>query len=159
MANPAFIFMNPTVTIGPDPADTGTPPALTVTCDLMRAEITNNVNMVDTGTLCGPAQLPGKIEFILDLEGYQSWEVDALFDYLWTHMRATVPFTLLPKNEPTGPTNPTFNGDCVCVPGQVGGVRETAAVFTASLPIVGIPTKTTTLARETSSPMASATAL
>jgi|SRR5215471_2350545 len=148
MANRAFIIENPTVVIGPDPADTpGT--AITVTCDLTRAEITNNVNMVDTGTLCGPASQPGKIEYTLELDGYQSWDDptaaggEALAAYLWRKQRVTVPFKLLTKNAPVGLTNPIFEGQCVCVPPEVGGTREAAAVFTCALPIIGTPTQST----------------
>jgi len=147
--NRAFIIDNPTVVLGPDPADTpGT--ALTVTCDLTRAEITNNVNMVDTGTLCGPASQPGKIEYTLELDGYQSWDDptsangEALAAYLWRKQRVQVPFKLLTKNAPVGLTNPIFEGTCVCVPPEVGGTREEAAVFTCALPIIGTPTQATT---------------
>ena len=139
MTNRAFIIDNPTVTLGPAASDVPAGTELTVTCDLTRAEITNDTSMVDTGTLCGPAQQPGKITFTLELEGYQSWETDAVARFLWDHMREQVPFTLVTKNEAVSATNPEFSGVCVCVPPEVGGTREEAAVFSTALPIVGIP--------------------
>ena len=60
--------------------------------------------------------------------------------YLWDNQRKTVEFTIIPKNEATGPTNPTVSGLCVCVPGELGGKAEDAAAFTCSLPIIGEPT-------------------
>lgn len=135
MSNPAFIIDNPTVTLGPIAA--GQP--LEVTCDLTRAEITNNVNLLDTGTLCGPAQLPGRITFTLELEGYQAFDTTNAWRFLWDNMRVTVPFSLVPMNAPTGPTNPTITGECVCTPGEILGTHEAVAIFTASLPIIGTP--------------------
>lgn len=140
MSSKAFIIDNPVITLGPDPDDVPAGTAMTITCDLTRAEITNDTNMVDTGSLCGPAQLPGKITFTLELEGYQAWDVTQdLARYLWEHQRKEVPFTLVTKNEPVSATNPEFSGSCVCVPPEVGGTREAAAVFTCALPIIGTP--------------------
>lgn len=143
----AYIFDNPTVTIGTTP--------ITVTCDLTRAEVTNSVNMVDTGTLCAPAQLPGKIDFTLELEGYQDYgqygtapAVDTLWQYLWDNMRQTVAVTIMPKNAAVGINNPKMSLDAVCVPGEFGGTRNEVAAFSVSLPVVGVPTLGITLTLE-----------
>ena len=132
MANPAFIFINPTVTIGTPAAD--------VTCELSKAELTPAITMKDAGSLCGPAELPGDIKWTLDLEGFQSYATADLSRYLFDHRRETVPFTLVCKDEAVSATNPEISGDVVCVPGQFGGTQSEIAVFTASLPLVGEPT-------------------
>jgi hypothetical protein len=142
MANPAFIFVNPTVTIGSTPTD--------VTCELSKAELTPNITMIDVGSLCGPAELPGDIKWTLDLDGFQAYGATDLLMYLFTNARTQQPFTLLCKDSPVGVTNPTWSGTVVCVPGQVGGTQAQAAVFTVSLPLIGAPTYMTTLAADES---------
>lgn len=136
MSNPAFVFINPIVTIGT--------PGTDVTCELSKAELTPAVTMKDAGSLCGPAELPGDIKWTLDLEGFQSYEADALLMYLFDNARSEQPFTLVCKDEAVGVDNPTWAGTVVCVPGQIGGTQSEVAVFQASLPLKGQPTHTAT---------------
>jgi len=143
MPNPAFVFINPVVTIG------GTPPGGTdVTCELSKAELTPAITMKDAGSLCGPAELPGDIKWTLDLEGFQTYETTALLMFLFEHRREQQPFTLVCKDEAVSATNPRWSGTVVCVPGQVGGTQSEVAVFQASLPLVGEPTHASTLTME-----------
>ena len=136
MANPAFIFINPTVTIGTPGSD--------ATCELSKAELTPNVTMKEAGSLCGPADLPGSIKWTFDLEGYQDYATTALLMYLFENRRTEQPFTLVCKDEAVSVTNPSWSGTVVCVPGQVGGTHEEVAVFQASLPLIGEPVPDTT---------------
>jgi hypothetical protein len=143
MANPAFIFVNPTVTLGT--------PGTDVTCELSKAELTPNITMIDVGSLCGPAELPGDIKWTLDLDGFQAYATTDLLMYLFTNRRTQQPFTLVCKDEAVSATNPSWAGTVVCVPGQVGGTQAQAAVFTASLPLIGDPVPSITLAADESS--------
>lgn len=138
MPNPAFIFINPIVTIG-------TVPGTDVTCELSKAELTPAITMKDAGSLCGPAELPGDIKWTLDLEGFQSYDTDALLMFLFDNARSQEAFTLVCKDEAVSATNPSWSGTVVCVPGQVGGTQSEVAVFQASLPLVGSPTHSATL--------------
>jgi|SRR5215471_1821246 len=133
MANPAFVFVNPIVTLGTPGSD--------VTCELSKAELTPNITMKDAGSLCGPAELPGDIKWTLDLEGFQAYDASTpdLARYLFDHRRESVAFTMLCKDAGQGPTNPLISGTVVCVPGQFGGTQSEVAVFQASLPLVGEP--------------------
>jgi hypothetical protein len=134
--NPAFIFVNPVIQLGP------TASGIIVTCELTRAELTNDVSMVDTGSLCGPAQQPGRIAWTLDLEGYQGYDDGSLWMFLWDNQRAEVAFLINPRDPtvvPPGAGNPYFSGTVVCVPGVMGGTREEVASFSVSLPLVGDP--------------------
>lgn len=142
MANPAFVFINPILTIG-------TTPGTDVTCELSKAELVPAVTMKDAGSLCGPAELPGDIKWTLDLEGFQAYDTDALLMFLFDNRRTNQPFTLVCKDAAVGADNPTWSGTVVCVPGQVGGTQSEVAVFQASLPLVGEPAYAATLARET----------
>lgn len=139
--NPAFIFMNPVIKIGP----VATAPDSV--CEVTRVELTNDVTMVDTGSLCGPAQQPGKIMWTLNIEGYQDFATTSLWMYLWNNKRKQAAFELIPKDStisPPGTTNPYITGTVVCVPGAVGGTREEVAVYTVALPLVGDPLLSTT---------------
>jgi len=137
VANPAFIFINPVVTLGT--------PGTDVTCELSKAELTPNITMKDAGSLCGPAELPGDIKWTLDLDGFQSYDTTALLMFLFTNRRSTQPFTLVCKDEAVSATNPKWSGNAVCVPGQIGGTQSEVAVFTASLPLIGDPVPSSTL--------------
>jgi hypothetical protein len=135
--NPAFIFMNPTIKIATDVA-TGTD----MVCEVTKVELTNDVNMVDTGSLCGPAQQPGKISWTLSVEGYQDYAAGSLWRFLWDNQRKQAQFEIIPKDTdltPAGADNPTISGTIVCVPGTVGGTREEVASYSVELPLVGDP--------------------
>jgi hypothetical protein len=133
MANPAFVFVNPIVTLGSTPND--------VTCELSKAELTPAITMKDAGSLCGPAELPGDIKWTFDLEGFQAYDSTTpdLARFLFDNRRQTVPFSMVCKDAPVGADNPKISGECVCVPGQFGGTQSEIAVFQASLPLVGEP--------------------
>jgi hypothetical protein len=135
--NKAWVINNPVVQIGE--------PSTAVQCDLTRAELTNEMDMKDAGTLCGPAQLPGRVTWTLELEGHQSFDTDSLWMFLWDNQRQQVPFTLVPKEGAVSATNPAFTGTITCVPGSVGGTADEIAVYSVSLPLVGDPVKSDTM--------------
>jgi hypothetical protein len=132
--NPAFIFMNPTVKLG-----TGVAGDPDYVCEVTRVELTNDVTMVDTGSLCGAAQQPGKIQWTLNMDGYQAYETTTLWRYLWDHSRQQAEFLIIPKDTTVGTGNPAVTGTVICVPATLGGTREEVAAFTVALPVVGDP--------------------
>src|SRR5262249_33261011 len=105
----------------------------------------------------GAAQQPGKIEWTLELEGYQGYDTTDLWRFLWDNSRKQVFFELVPKDEAVSATNPSVTGVVVAVPATLGGTREEVAAFTVSLPLVGEPALSSTapvMAEASSSPAA-----